>query len=118
MGNRPAYEVLAETYNNLSPQEQQQSRGNLFVGLVINEYLDEFHRGDFLIRNLIGADPKSCTIAVGALPRPGQTIQFQRPDAATGTEDITALVQHAQTELASRTISDRLLCSMYRLVLL
>jgi len=27
---------------HLSPQEQQKSRGNLFVGLVMNEYLDDF----------------------------------------------------------------------------
>jgi small ligand-binding sensory domain FIST len=40
IGNRPAYEVLAETLNRLPPQQQQQSRGNLFVGLAMNEYLD------------------------------------------------------------------------------
>ncbi len=38
IGNRPAYEVLAETFNQLSPEEQQRARGNLFVGLVVNEY--------------------------------------------------------------------------------
>ena len=111
IGNRPAYEVLAETFNNLPAQDQKKSRGNLFVGLVINEYLDEFHRGDFLIRNLIGADPKSGTIAVGALPRPGQTLQFQRRDAATGTEDLTALLQRAQKQLAGRTVYGACLCS-------
>ncbi len=111
IGNRPAYEVLAETFNHLPVPEQKKSRGNLFVGLVINEYLEEFHRGDFLIRNLIGADPKSGTIAVGALPRAGQTIQFQRRDAATGTEDITALLQRAQERLEGRTAHGACLCS-------
>ena len=57
IGNRPAYEVLAETFNTLSPEEQRNARGNLFIGLVVNEYLEDFHRGDFLIRNLLGADP-------------------------------------------------------------
>ena len=111
IANRPAYEVLAETFNNLPVPEQKTSRGNLFVGLVVNEYLQEFHRGDFLIRNLIGADPKSGTIAVGALPRPGQTIQFQRRDAATSTADMTALLQRAQEQLAGRTIYGGCLCS-------
>ena len=111
IANRPAYEVLAETFNGLPTPEQKKSRGNLFVGLVINEYLEDFHRGDFLIRNLIGADPKSGTIAVGALPRPGQTIQFQRRDAATGTEDIVALLERARKELAGRTIYGGCLCS-------
>src|SRR5260370_973243 len=100
IGNRSAYEVLAETVNQLPEKEQRKARGNLFVGLVINEYLEDFHRRDFLIRNLIGADPKSGAIAVGALPRPGQTIQFQRRDAATGTEDITALLGRARQQLA------------------
>ncbi len=111
IGNRPAYEVLAETFNKLPVPDQKKSRGNLFVGLVINEYLEDFHRGDFLIRNLIGADPKSGTIAVGALPRAGQTIQFQRRDAATATEDITALLQRAQGRLADRTVYGACLCS-------
>jgi small ligand-binding sensory domain FIST len=85
IGNRPAYEVLAETFNQLPPEEQKHARGNLFVGLVVNEYLEDFHRGDFLIRNLLGADPRSGSIAVGAAPRLGQTIQFQRRSAAAAT---------------------------------
>src|SRR5206468_7170818 len=42
IGNRPAYEVLAETFSKLSPEDQKKARGNLFIGLVVNEYLDEF----------------------------------------------------------------------------
>lgn len=111
IGNRPAYQVLAETFNNLSPQDQKKTHDNLFVGLVINEYLDEFQRGDFLIRNLIGADPKTGVIAVGAFPRAGQTMQFQRRDAAAGTQDITALLQRANKELAGATVYGACLCS-------
>src|SRR5207237_6520137 len=102
--NRPAYEVLAETFNKLSPEEQKRARGNLFIGLVTNEYLDEFHRGDFLIRNLSGADARSGSIAVGALPRQGQTIQFQRRSAAAANEDLTELLAGAQKQLVGSTI--------------
>src|SRR5205085_1788641 len=59
----------------------------------------------------IGADPKSGTIAVGAFPRPGQTIQFQRRDAATGTEDITSLLKREQEKLSGRPIYGACLCS-------
>jgi len=111
IGNRPAYQVLTETFNSLSPGEQEKAHGNLFVGLVINEYLDEFQRGDFLIRNLVGADPKTGVIAVGAFPRAGQTMQFQRRDAAAGTQDITALLQQAHRRLAGRTVYGACLCS-------
>jgi len=111
IGNRPAYEVLAETFHGLSAEEQAKARSGLFVGLVINEYLDEFHRGDFLIRNLLGADPGTGYIAVGAFPRTGQTLQFQRRDADAATEDMHELLGRAKKELAQTTIYGGCLCS-------
>lgn len=111
IGNRPAYEVLAETFNTLSHEDQRQARGNLFIGLVVNEYLEDFHRGDFLIRNLLGADPRSGSIAIGALPRPGQTVQFQRRDAAAATEDMNALLARAKRQLEGATVYGGCLCS-------
>jgi small ligand-binding sensory domain FIST len=110
IGNRPAYEVLARTFDKLTPQEQQKSRGNLFIGLVVNEYLEEFHRGDFLVRNLLGADPRSGVVAVAALPRQGQTVQFQRRDSAAATEDMHALLRRAKSQLAGATVYGGCLC--------
>lgn len=110
IGNRPAYEVLAETFNQLPPDQQRLAQGNLFIGLVVNEYLDEFHRGDFLIRNLLAADPRSGSIAVGALPRLGQTIQFHRRSAAAATEDMQELLSRTHQRLACATIYGACLC--------
>ena len=104
IGNRPAYAVLAETVNQLPPADQQKVRGNLFIGLAVNEYLEEFHRGDFLVRNLIGGDPNSGVIAVGALPRTGQTIQFQRRDAAAASQDMNDLLDGALAKLTATTV--------------
>jgi small ligand-binding sensory domain FIST len=111
IGNRPAYEVLAETFNQLPAEEQKRARGNLFIGLVVNEYLEDFHRGDFLIRNLLGADPRSGSIVVGAAPRLGQTIQFQRRSAAAATEDMNELLAQTRTRLKSTPIYGGCLCS-------
>lgn len=111
IGNRPAYEVLLETLNKLPFEEKQKLRGNLFIGLVMNEYLEEFHRGDFLIRNLIGVDPSKGVLAVGAFPRVGQTIQFQRRDAAAGSEDMEALLRATTGKVADKTVYGACLCS-------
>jgi len=111
IGNRAAYEVLAETFNCLSTTDQRKSRGNLFVGLVVNEYLEEYQRGDFLVRNLLGADPKAGAIEVGALPRAGQTLQFQQRDADAATEDMDVLLSRARENLKSATIYGGCLCS-------
>ena len=111
IGNRPAYEVLAETFNRLPAEEQRKTQGNVFIGLVVNEYLEDYHRGDFLVRNLLGGDPKSGVIAVGALPRAGQTVQFQRRDAAAAAEDMDELLARTKVALGGRTIYGGCLCS-------
>ncbi|MFZ1074361.1 MAG: FIST N-terminal domain-containing protein [Verrucomicrobiia bacterium] len=110
IGNRPAYAVLDETFKKLPPDEQLKAQGNLLIGLVVNEYLEDFHRGDFLVRNLIGVDPRSGVLAVGALPRTGQTMQFQRRDAAAATEDMNELLGRAKKKLAGATVYGGCLC--------
>lgn len=111
IANRPAYEILAETFIQLSPEEQRLTRGNLFIGLVVNEYLHDFGRGDFLVRNILGGDPKSGSLAVGAIPRAGQTIQFQRRDAAAATEDMIAMLDKLSPRLAGRRVYGGCLCN-------
>ena len=111
IANRPAYDVLLDTFNTLSSELQARLRGNLFVGLVTNEYQEEYHRGDFLIRNLLAADPKSGTIAVSALPRTGQAIQFQSRDASTATDDLAQLLEAASLRIGHREIYGGCLCS-------
>ena len=111
IANRPAYHVLVDTFNALPKDEQQRSQGNLFVGFAGSEYHDEFHRGDFLVRNLIGADPQNGVLAVGAQPRTGQTIQFHRRDAATATEDLVACLERTRRQLGGQTVYGGLLCA-------
>jgi len=110
IANRPAYAVLAETVQKLSLADQQKARGNLFIGLVVNEYLEDFHRGDFLVRNLIGGDPNSGVLAVAALPRAGQTMQFHRRDAAAANEDMGELLKSAKEKIGGATIYGACLC--------
>jgi small ligand-binding sensory domain FIST len=110
IANRPAYAVLAETVQKLSPADQQKARGNLFIGLVVNEYLEDFHRGDFLVRNLIGGDPNSGVLAVAALPRAGQTMQFHRRDAAAANEDMDELLERAKEKIGGATIYGGCIC--------
>ncbi len=111
IGNQPAYKVLVETFNSLPQEQQRRAQGNLMVGFVVNEYQEEFHRGDFLIRNLLGGDPNSGALAVGASPRAGQSLQFQCRDAAAATEDMVELLQRARRQVANRPILGGCLCA-------
>ncbi len=111
IAGRPAYEVLVETLQALPPELNQRARTNLLVGLAMNEYREEFRRGDFLIRNLLGVDQASGALAVGATARVGQTIQFQLRDPSAADEDLRELLGSAKTELAGREPVAALLCT-------
>lgn len=93
IAGRPALDVLLETLRELPPDAQRRAQQNLLIGLAMDEYREEFGRGDFLIRNLLGADRESGAIAVSALPREGQTFQFQVRDAAAADEDLRLLLE-------------------------
>ncbi|WP_254034917.1 FIST signal transduction protein [Planktothrix agardhii] len=58
-------------------------------------------QGDFLIRNLIGVDPKAGAIAIGDRVRPGQRIQFHLRDSRTSAEDLELLIERYQRQASS-----------------
>ncbi len=101
LGGRPALVQLQELFDKLSSEEQQLARQGLHVGQVIDEYRDAFGRGDFLVRNVQGADPESGAIAIGDWVRVGQTVQFHVRDAATADEDLDTLLSAARQDSAS-----------------
>ncbi|MCX6023583.1 MAG: FIST C-terminal domain-containing protein, partial [Chloroflexi bacterium] len=111
IGRRPAYELLMETLMALPEALRRRAQQNLLVGLAINEYRDSFGRGDFLIRNLLGADRQSGALAIGALPRVGQTMQFQIRDAESADQDLRELLAAAKRQLGERQPLAALLCA-------
>jgi small ligand-binding sensory domain FIST len=102
LGGRPPLAVLQELLPRLSQDDQQLARRALFLGRVINEYKEDFGRGDFLIRNLIGHDPQSGAVAVGDWIRTGQTVQFQVRDGKSADEELRHLLEQ-QKRLFERT---------------
>jgi small ligand-binding sensory domain FIST len=88
IGGRPAYDVLTETVRGLDDERRARVNGNLLVGLAMDEYRDEFGRGDFLIRQFMGVDPRTGAIGIGAEVQIGQTLQFQIRDARAADEEL------------------------------
>jgi small ligand-binding sensory domain FIST len=93
LGSRPAYQVLSETFNGLSDEEKERARGNLFAGIAASEYVADLKRGDFLVRNLLGADPQTGAVAIGTRARTGQTLQYQLRDKITAHADLVELAK-------------------------
>ena len=92
LGSRPAYQVLEQAFNTLAEADKQRARGNIFAGLAVDEYKEQFARGDFLVRNILGADPATGAVVVGSHPRTGQTLQYQLRDAASADEELQSLL--------------------------
>ncbi|GCE10427.1 FIST signal transduction protein [Tengunoibacter tsumagoiensis] len=111
ISNRPAYDLLIDTFESLSPTLQRRVQRNLLVGLAADEYQDTFTRGSFLIRQLLGVEKRTGALAIGALPRVGQTLQFQMRDAATADMDLRTLLTQARQELGQIQPLAGLLCT-------
>ena len=104
LGNRPALSMLENAYNGLSEETRTRIRGNLFLGLAVDEYLDDFQRGDFLVRNLLASSDPKGSLAVGAYPRVGQTAQFQIRDKVGASEELETLVARTKDQLRGKRV--------------
>lgn len=102
LGGRAAYEVLAEVYHSLNEEEQARLRAGLHLGRVISEYQDAFRPGDFLVRNVLGADAQRGAVAIGDFVRVGQTVQFHLRDADSADEDLRELLSRLPAVSAPR----------------
>lgn len=92
-------EALQKLVQNLDVKDRKLAENSLFVGIVRDEFKENLEQGDFLIRNLIGVDPKAGAIAIGDRVRTGQRIQFHLRDAHTSAEDLEILLQRYQKEV-------------------
>lgn len=89
---------LKALLEEVSEAERELMQRGLLIGLAVSEYRETFRRGDFLIRNLVGLDPRNGALAVTDRVRLGQTVQFQTRDAAAADEDLNALLAHVNDD--------------------
>ena len=90
--------VLAE----LNDEERERVRHSLFLGierrsLQLNPEHPSANDGAFLVRNLIGVDPKNGAVAVADRVRPGMNVQFQLREADASREEALSLLRTAAT---------------------
>jgi small ligand-binding sensory domain FIST len=109
LASKPALEKLSEVVAEVSSRERALAATGLLIGIVINENRPEYGRGDFLIRGLLGADPSSGALAIGDIPRIGQTVRFHVRDAQSADEDLDAALSLQTAALAGRPTAGALL---------
>jgi small ligand-binding sensory domain FIST len=94
LAGMPAMARLQELVQHASDAERDLMREGLHVGLVVDEHKLDFGRGDFLVRNVLGADRDTGAIAVGERVEVGTTLQFHVRDADAADEDLHELLEH------------------------
>jgi small ligand-binding sensory domain FIST len=85
---------LGRLYDTLEPRDQDLIKNSLFVGLLMDSFIEKPKLGDFLIRTIVGADQEQGLLAVGAPLRVGQTIQFHVRDADTSKLDLKTVLSN------------------------
>lgn len=91
-GERPL-DVLRSLFQQAEEGERKLIERSLRIGVVMDPLNDSFVAGDFLIRNVIGADEQGGTLAVGEMVQEGQVVQFHVQDADAADEDLRVMLE-------------------------
>jgi small ligand-binding sensory domain FIST len=92
IGGTPSLVRLDELFRCLDDRDRELVQQGLHIGRVIDEHKADFGRGDFLVRNVVGADRATGAIAIGDVVPVGSTVQFHVRDAASADEDLHGLL--------------------------
>ncbi len=100
LAGRPALEMVERLIGQLGPRERTLVAGGLLIGIVVEPGKPEYEQGDFLVRGVIGADPESGDVQVGAVVRPGQVIRLHARDARSADDDLQSALRLRKDALA------------------
>ncbi|MGH7258692.1 MAG: FIST signal transduction protein [Nitrospiraceae bacterium] len=100
----PALTCLQNVFGSLTSDERALAHRALHIGIAIDEHRSRFDRGDFLVRNLIGADQQTGAVVIGDVAQEGQTVQFQVRDAQSATDDLNLLLAAARGRQGRSTL--------------
>jgi small ligand-binding sensory domain FIST len=108
---QPPLNILKDLFQQMSSRDQDLMRHSLFLGVVMDEFIDAPEQGDFLIRNVVGMDARTGVMAIGELLKEGQLVQFHLRDAETSAEDLTAVLERYAVDNRENQIHGALLFS-------
>ena len=89
--------ALQAILTELSPEERELVKHSLFLGVARRDFSVVDAGGEapaaFLVRNLIGVDPRNGAVAVGERMRVGQQVQFHLRDGDTSRQELEQLLR-------------------------
>jgi small ligand-binding sensory domain FIST len=111
LAGRPALETVESIVAALSARERALVAAGLLIGIVIDGGKPDYEQGDFLVRGVLGADPESGSLVVGASVREGQVVRLQARDARSADEDLCRALRLRVDAMAGRAPAGALVFS-------
>ncbi len=84
LDGRPALDVFKEDIGDLLARDLRRTAGYIFAALPV----PGSDTGDYLVRNLVGLDPRAGLVAIAHHLVPGDRLMFVRRDAAAAVQDL------------------------------
>jgi len=100
LAGKPAVERLQEVAAALPDDDRELLADMVQIGRVIDESKLDFGPGDFLVRQVVGADPNAGSLRVGDIVDVGSTAQFQVRDHISADLDLRRMVSGHTAEAA------------------
>jgi small ligand-binding sensory domain FIST len=88
VGGKPALGALRAIIERMSDAERKMLEPGMLLGLVIEQAGGAGDQKDFLIRSVLGDDPQTGTIAVGATIAEGQCVRIHARNASSADRDL------------------------------
>ncbi len=88
LAGRPALSAIEHAIGQLPASQRALVARGLLIGIVIDAARPEYEQGDFLVRGVLGADPRTGAVAVGAPVQAGQVVRLHARDARSADEDL------------------------------
>ena len=95
LDDRPALDVFLENAGPELARDLQRAAHHILVGLPVAGS----DTGDYLVRNVVGIDPRTRVIAIGAEVEQGMTIHFCRRDGPAARGDLELMLAGMRAEL-------------------
>ena len=111
LDGKPPMAVLQDLFRTLSDRDRQLMGHSLFLGVVMDEFIDTPVQGDFLIRNVVGMDQRTGALAIGEMLKEGQLVQFHLRDAETSAQDLTFVLERYAADNRENEVPGALLFS-------
>lgn len=103
LDNRPAFELFAKVIKKPLLDDLSRALAFVFAGLPADHRLNSVAPGHYLVRNIVGLDPRAGVLAVGEEVFEGEQMVFTLRDAQRAREDLQQMLERQKKNLEGKS---------------